>query len=105
MDTFHSKADWKGSSSSHPTTSATIMSSNKIPNAVSPYQTRALLLPLIEVAKYMNLGPHSRCKEQPPLAEDLLKKNHSVVGSKLISRWSGSSSPNPKVECLIDDRG
>jgi hypothetical protein len=70
MDTYHSKADRKGASSSHTTTSTTILSSYKIPNAVSPYQTFALLLTLNEVAKYMKLGPHPRRKEQPPLAED-----------------------------------
>jgi hypothetical protein len=74
MDTCHLKVDWKGASSSHTTTSTTILSSQKIPNAVSPYQTCALLLTLNEVAKNMKLGPHPRCKEQPPLTEDLCKK-------------------------------
>jgi hypothetical protein len=44
--------------SSHPTTSTTILSSHKIPNAVSPYQTCTLLLTFIEVVKYMEFGPH-----------------------------------------------
>jgi hypothetical protein len=65
---------WKGPSFSHTTTSITISSSHQIPNAVSPYQTCALLLTLNEVAKYMELGPHPPCKEQPPLADDLRKK-------------------------------
>jgi hypothetical protein len=74
MDTCHSKADWKGASPSHTTTSSTILSPHNIPNAVSPCQTYALLLTLNEVAKYMEFGPHPRCKVQPPLAEDLRKK-------------------------------
>jgi hypothetical protein len=74
MDTCHSKADREGAFFSHTTTSTTILSHN-IPNSVSPYQTCALLLTLNEVAKYMELGPHPRFKEQPPLAEDLRKEN------------------------------
>jgi hypothetical protein len=108
MDTCHSKADRKGSSSSHTTTSTTILPSHKIPNAVTPCQTCALLLTLNEVAKYMKPGPHPRCKEQPPLADDLRKKIPRTTlryWLQIISRWSGLSSPNPKVECLIASRG
>jgi hypothetical protein len=66
--------DWKGASSSHTTTSTTILSSHKIPNAVTPYKKCALLLTHNEVAKYMEFGPDPRCKKEPPLAEDLRKK-------------------------------
>jgi hypothetical protein len=56
----------------------------------------------------MEFGPDSQLKEQPPLAEDLRKKISRTTHTPLfqiISRWSGPSSPNPMVECIIDDRG
>jgi hypothetical protein len=89
-------------------TSTTILSPQKITNAVSPGQTCALLFTLNEVAKYMKLGPHPRFKEQPPLAEDLRKKISQTAlhnWLKKISRWSGPSGPNAKVECLIANHG
>jgi hypothetical protein len=64
----------KGASSPHNTNFTTISSSHKIPYAVTPYQTCAFFLTLNEVAKYMEFRLHPRCKEQPPLAEDLRKK-------------------------------
>jgi transposase len=56
----------------------------------------------------MKFGPDPWCKEKQPLAEDLRKKIPRTTlryWLQKISRWSGPSSPNPKVERLIDDRG
>jgi hypothetical protein len=103
------KVDQKGASFTHPTTSTTILSSHKIPNAVSPYQMCALLLTFNEVAKYTEFGPHhgSRSNHRSPkTCAKKIREPNSVDGSKIVSRWSGPSSPNPKVECrLIYDRG
>jgi hypothetical protein len=55
----------------------------------------------------MEFGPDPRRKEKTLLAEDLRKK----VPQTTLRYWlqnnlkmSGPSSPNPKVECLIDGR-
>jgi hypothetical protein len=53
----------------------------------------------------MKLGPDPRCKEQPPLAEDLRKKiprAHSVVSPTKLLRWSGPSSESYlQRACLV----